>query len=116
MFRQFASVRTPAPQIAIIYKIRLISWCERVSQYAERVMTMKRKLSIVKLALPLTSIGLMIWIFSILSRPAIALTDMQADSHDWSGDEIRTGPEKAVPVAPDISEKVTSFPARTTTR
>lgn len=64
---------------------------------------MKQKISIIKLALPLASIGLMIWIFSILSRPAfqdIALTDTQADSHGWSGYEIRTGPEEAVPVTP----------------
>ena len=71
-------------------------------------MTMKRKISIVKLALPLASIGLVVWIFFILSRPAfqdIALTDTQADSHGWSGHEIRTGPEEAIPVIPRYTDE-----------
>lgn len=64
---------------------------------------MKRKMSIVKLALPLASICLMIWIFSALSRPAfqdLPLDDTQADSHGWGGYQIRTGTEEAVPVTP----------------
>ena len=76
---------------------------KRASQYAERVMSMKRKISIVKLALPLASICLMIWTFSALSRPAfqdLPLTDTRADSHGWGGYEIRTGPGEAVPVTP----------------
>lgn len=81
---------------------------ERASQYAERVMSMKRKISIVKLTLPLASICLMIWLFSILSRSAfqdIPLTDTQADSHGWGGYEIRTGPEEAVPAAPQYNDE-----------
>lgn len=69
---------------------------------------MKRKMSIVKLALPLASICLMIWIFSALSRPAfqdIPLTDTQADSHGWGEYEIRTGPEEAVPAAPQYNDE-----------
>ena len=83
--------------------INLILSRKRASQYAERVMIMKRNISIVKLMLPLAAIGLMIWTFSVLSRPAfqdIPLTDTQADSHGWSGYEIRTGPEEAVLVTP----------------
>ena len=51
-------------------------------------MIMKRNISIVKLVLPLASIGLMIWTFSTLSRPAfqdVSLDDTQDDSHGWSG-------------------------------
>lgn len=64
---------------------------------------MKRKISIVKLALPLAAIGLMIWLFSVLSHSAFQdtpLTDMQADSHGWGGYEIRTGPEEVESVTP----------------
>lgn len=64
---------------------------------------MKPNISIAKLALPLMAAGLMIWVFSVLSRPAfqdIPLTDTQDDSHGWGGYEIRTGPGEAVSVTP----------------
>lgn len=71
-------------------------------------MIMKRNISIVKLVLPLVSIGLMIWTFSVLSRSAfqdIPLDDTQADSHGWSGYEIRTEPGETVPVTPRYTDE-----------
>lgn len=89
-------------------KMSLISSHERASQYAERVVAMKRKMFIMKPALPLASISLMIWIFFVLSHSAfqdIPLTDTQADSHGWGEYEIRTGPEEAVPAAPQYNDE-----------
>lgn len=64
---------------------------------------MKKKIPILSLLLPLAMVCLMIWTFSGLSRSTfqdIPLTDMKTDNHGWSGYEIRTGPEEAVPVTP----------------
>lgn len=64
---------------------------------------MKRIVLISKWLPVLAAVLLTAWTFSVLSHSNfqdIPLTDTQADSHGWSGYEIRTGPEEAVPVTP----------------
>lgn len=68
---------------------------------------MKRIVSILKWLPVLAAVFLMAWIFSVLSHSAfqdIPLTDTRDDSHGWGGYEIRTGPEKAVPVIPRYTD------------
>lgn len=68
---------------------------------------MKRTVSILKWLPVLAAVFLAAWTFSALSRSAfhdISLTDTRADSNGWGGYEIRTGPEKAIPVIPQYTD------------